>query len=371
MGATQGSGADDFPAELEFAGQRLPLEYRFVPGDPADGVSVRVRLALLNAMPVQAGEWLVPGLLHEKVAELIRGLPKSLRRNFVPAPDFARAFVQAQESLAAIRSKSLTSVLAAYLQKTTGVDIGSTDFDAVELPPHLRLRYRIFDTRQMEVATGRDLVAIQAEWASAAREAFSRRADANLSRDLIDGFDIDDIPETIRSDEGLLAFPALVDLGASVGLRVFEQEDLARAEHRRGVERLLRLGLADAIKRCRRQLPLGSATSLKWAALGSVETLRVDLVDAALAERLQSHDLQVRTRADFNALQEAISRELFGVAVKRLELAESIIATHAELVTWLEPPMMGFAAANYADLNEQRDELLAPGFLRETDPTHL
>jgi ATP-dependent helicase HrpA len=371
LGGTSASGADEFPTELEFAGQPLPLEYRFVPGDPADGVSARVPLALLNAMPVQAGEWLVPGLLVEKVAELIRGLPKPLRRNFVPAPDFARAFVQSLDSFAEARGQSLILALATYLRKVTGVAISADDFGSIELPPHLRLRYRIFDTRQKEIAAGRDLAALQAEWASAAREAFSRRADASFSREEVDGFDIDDIPESIRSEEGLLAYPALVDLGASVGLRVFEQADTARAEHARGVERLLRRALADAIKRCRRQLPLGNATSLKWAALGSVDTLRADLVEAALAERLHAHDLQVRTRAGFEALQESISRELFGSAVKRLELAEAIIEAHADLVAWLEPPLMGFAAANYADLHQQRDELLTPGFLRATNPAHL
>jgi ATP-dependent helicase HrpA len=120
LGGTSASGADEFPTELEFAGQPLPLEYRFVPGDPADGVSARVPLALLNAMPVQAGEWLVPGLLVEKVAELIRGLPKPLRRNFVPAPDFARAFVQSLDSFAEARGQSLILALAAYLRKVTG-----------------------------------------------------------------------------------------------------------------------------------------------------------------------------------------------------------------------------------------------------------
>ena len=371
LGGTSASGADEFPAELEFAGQALPLEYRFVPGDPADGVSTRVPLALLNAMPVHAGEWLVPGLLVEKVAELIRGLPKSLRRNFVPAPDFARAFMQSLDSFADARGQSLAFALASYLRKVTGVAISADDFSGIELPAHLRLRYRIFDARQKEIAEGRDLAALQREWASAAREAFSRRADASFSREEVKGFEIDDIPESIRSEEGLLAYPALVDLGAGVGLRVFEQADVARGEHARGVERLLRRGLADAIKRCRRQLPLGNATSLKWAGLGSVETLRADLVEAALAERLHAHDLQVRTRAGFETLQESISRELFGSAVKRLELAEAIIEAHADLVAWLEPPLMGFAAANYADLNQQRDDLLTPGFLRDTDPVHL
>ena len=371
LSTTPGISAQDFPTELSIGGHGLRLEYRFIPGDPADGVTAQVPLALLNALPAAVFEWLVPGLLVEKVAELIRGLPKSLRRNFVPAPDFARAFAESIASPAAARERPLAAALAAYLKKVTGVDIGAGDFSAIALPAHLHMRFVVRDGSGRTLAEGRDLEAIQAQWAAAAREAFSQRADAELTREDLSGFDIEDIPESIRSPEGLVAWPALVDLGDSVALRVFENADEARDEHRRGVERLLRRALADKLKQARRQLPLANATALKWAALGSAETLRADLVEAALAERLQAHALDVRTRGDFEHLRAQLGSELFAAAVERLALAEAIIEAHAELVPWLEPPLLGFAAANYEDLIEQRDELLAPGFLRETDPTQL
>src|SRR5690606_12243576 len=94
MSATPGLAAEDFPPQLAVGTHELRLEYRFVPGDPGDGVTAHLPLALVNALSPSACEWLVPRLLIEKVGELIRGLPKSLRRNFVPAPDFARAFVE-------------------------------------------------------------------------------------------------------------------------------------------------------------------------------------------------------------------------------------------------------------------------------------
>ena len=371
LSKTPGISAQDFPTELSIGGHGLRLEYRFIPGDPADGVTAQVPLALLNALPAAVFEWLVPGLLVEKVAELIRGLPKSLRRNFVPAPDFARAFAESIASPAAARERPLAAALAAYLKKVTGVDIGAGDFSAIALPAHLHMRFVVRDGSGRTLAEGRDLEAIQAQWAAAAREAFSQRADAELTREGLSGFDIEDIPESIRSPEGLVAWPALVDLGDSVALRVFENADEAREEHRRGVERLLRRALADKLKQARRQLPLANATALKWAALGSAETLRADLVEAALAERLQAHALDVRTRGEFEHLRAQLGSELFAAAVERLALAEAIIEAHSELVPWLEPPLLGFAAANYEDLIEQRDELLVPGFLRETDPTQL
>ena len=371
LSTTPGIAAEDFPTRLVLGAHELRLDYRFVPGDPADGVTVHVPLALVNALSVDACEWLVPGLLVEKVAELIRGLPKSLRRNFVPAPDFARAFVESLERTSAPRQRALGEALASYLHKVTGIEIAVADFAVVELPAHLRMRFLVHDERGRPMAEGRDLAIIQREWAAAAREAFSQRADAELTREDLSGFDIEDIPESIRSAEGLVAWPALVDLGDSVALRVFESAEEAREEHRRGVERLLRRALADAVKQARRQLPLANITALKWAALGSAETLRADLVEAALAERLQAHELDARTRADFERLKGELARELFAAAVERLKLAEAIIEAHAELMPWLQPPLLGFATANYEDLVEQRDELLAPGFLRDTDPAHL
>src|SRR5690606_41936902 len=127
----------------DFAGQALPRADRFGPGDPAAGVTLQLPLALVNAGPVARCEWLVPGLLGEKVAEAIRGLPKSLRRNFVPAPDFARAFAEAEPA----RDEPLLVVLARYLQRVTGVVVGADDFAGIEWPPHLLMNFRVRDDK--------------------------------------------------------------------------------------------------------------------------------------------------------------------------------------------------------------------------------
>jgi ATP-dependent helicase HrpA len=367
LGAEAGVGAREFPLELEVAGHSLQLSYRFVPGDPADGVTLQVPLALVNAIPAARCEWLVPGLLAEKVAEAIRGLPKALRRNFVPAPDFARAFAEAE----APRDEALYAALARYLQRVTGVVITAGDFHGIGLPAHLSMNFRIEDEHGRVLAESRDLASIQAQWTGAARVAFSRRADLELTREDVAGFDFEDIPDSIVSSGGLTAFPALVDLGESVALRVYERRDEALAEHRRGIERLLRRALADRIKQSRRQLPLNNALALKWTPLGSADGLRADLVEAALREQFATLDPDVRTRAAFEHARETLARQLFPVAVEHLALAEAIIAGYAELRPLLQPPLLGFARANYDDLEEQLRELLAPGFLRDTGRTRL
>ncbi|MBN8727291.1 MAG: ATP-dependent RNA helicase HrpA [Xanthomonadales bacterium] len=377
LGESSGIGAREFPPAMEVAGQALRLSYRFIPGDAADGVTLEVPLALLNMVPMARCEWLVPGLLAEKVAEAIRGLPKALRRNFVPAPDFARAFVEAEPP----RDVPLFAALAAYLKRVTGVAVESADFAEVALPPYLSMNFRLHGERGRLLVESRDLAAVQATWTDAARVAFSSRAEVDLAREDVSEADFEDIPERVVSRGGLAAFPALVDLGESVALRVFENEDEACAEHRRGVERLLRRALEPRLRQARRQLPVDHTLALKSVGLEAafapgepargMEGLRADATEAALRDLLAGENLEVRTRDGFNALKERLARALFAAAMERLKLAEAILAAHAELRPLLEPPLMGFATANYEDLRHQLDELLAPGFLRDLPRARL
>ena len=367
MAATPGIAAQDFPTSMDVAGHRLKLEYRFVPGDAADGVTMTVPLAFVNALSAARGEWLVPGLLQEKVAELIRGLPKPLRRNFVPAPDFARAFAAAE----AAREQPLTAALANYLQRVTGVAVSAADFASSELPPHLHLNYRVLDEQGRELGHSRHLAELQANWGGAARAAFSRHADAELTREDVASFDFEDIPERVVGEAGLVAFPALVDLGESVALRVFEQRDEALAEHARGVERLLRRALHEKLKQARRQLPINQALALKYAGVASVDSLRDDLVEAALRDLLSRQPLQARTRESFRHLESEIGRQLFACAAEWLRLTEEVLAAYAELGPWMKPPLMGYGRANYDDLREQLDALIHPGFVRELTRSRL
>jgi ATP-dependent helicase HrpA len=370
-----GLDAKAFPAQLELSGQaaqRYRLEYRFMPGDEADGVTLQLPLAMLNALPTARCEWLVPGLLGDKVAELIRGLPKALRRNFVPAPDFARAFVEAESS----RDESLTRVLASFLKRATGVEVTAADFNAVELPAHLRMRYVLHDGDASSkpgktLATGRDLVVLRGQWEGQARAAFSRKTDIELTREDVTRWDFAEIPAQVRSGAGLVAFPALVDLGETVALRVFERSDEALAAHRLGVVRLLRNALASEAKQARRRLPIGHALALKYAPLGGVDGLREDLLEGGFNDLLERHDLNVRTAGAFEVLRTQGTRELFAAGVERLKLAEPIIEAQAELKPWLQPPLLGFARASYDDLREQFDALLTPGVLRELPAARL
>lgn len=364
-GANLASSA--FPTKLEVAGSNLRLEYRFIPGDSADGITLHVPLPLLNALDEQRLEWLVPGMVEEKVAMLIRALPKTLRRNFVPAPDFARAFHEA----VVFGEGSLLTTLATFLKRTTGISLTIDDWTEIEIDPHLRINLRLLDENGNILMESRDLSRLKQNFSDQARQVFSRQTNTEITREHISEFDIEEIPDKISIKNGLEAFPALVDLGNSVALRIFESAGDAEHAHRRGVVRLLRRALADRIKQAQKQLPLNPAQGLKYAAFGSIDSLREDLIEAAFHQCCQQINLNIRRRADFEQAKNHLSLMLFPTAIERLKLGEAVIATYVELMPWLKSPSPEFAKSSYEDLREQLDALLFSGFLRQVENSRL
>ncbi len=207
--------ADAFPDEIGTGGLEIPLDYRFEPGDAADGVTAIVPLEALNQVDDDAIEWLVPGMLEEKVLAMIRLLPKALRTRFVPAPDAAR---QAVAELRGVRG-SLRGGLADVLSRMGGVRVLPGDFDIERLPAELRMNVRVVDADGATLAAGRDLDALRRELGAEAAAAFTAIDDPRWSRDGLTSWDFDDLPVEINVAHGRMAmkaYPALVDGGTSV-----------------------------------------------------------------------------------------------------------------------------------------------------------
>ncbi len=343
----------DFPRFIDLGGQRFALDYHFQPGSDADGVTLTVPLAWLNALPLARLEWLVPGLIVDKVAELIRGLPKPIRRNFVPAPDFARAFSEAETAA----DRPLAETVAGWMRRTGGIEVAATDFDSTGLPAHLRMRLRLVDGNGAEVATGRDGADLRRRFGGQARRAFAALAGGDLARQELRRFEPDELPEWVESESGLRAYPAFVDRGDHVDLAVFESPDEARSRHRGGLRRLLLLRLTDLRRRLARQLPLDARASLAWAAIDSPDRLRADIVDQALGGLLDAREHDPRTRVDFERLADTLADRLGRAANERALLVQSALHGYAAVGPELSPPLMGFAAASFDDLREQLRDL--------------
>ena len=376
-----GSDADRYPAFLALGDARLAVHYRFEPGAVDDGMTVVVPLHLLNALDAPRLTWLAPGFVLEKATALLRGLPKALRRNFVPAPDFARAFAEAHGSADAA-TDTLHGALARFLKRMTGVDIAPTDFDDAALEQHLRANLRLLDADGRSVlAESRDLDALRARFGGRAADAFAAQASEGLARDALTDFPDAPIPESVPGAGGVPAYPALHDQGDSASLEVHADRAEALRQHPQGVRRLLALALAERVRQARRQLPVSPKTGLLYAAIESAapranagrpaEYLRNDLVDGAFAALAADGLASIRDPAAFAARRDVLGRELFGEAMRRLQLAEQILGLVADVRNALDSRLVGWARGNLDDMQAQLAALVPPGFLRDVPGTAL
>jgi len=362
-----------FPPYFAVGDARLEVRYRFEPGAPDDGMTVAVPLHLLNALDPARLSWLAPGFVADKAAAAIKSLPKALRRNFVPAPDFARAFVEAHPKPEA---DAFVSALARFLRKLTGVEVAAMDFDETALDPHLRMNLRLFDRDGKTVlADSRDLDELRQRFGARATQAFAAQAAQGLAQRGLTAFPAQPIPESVPGAAGVPAYPALDDDGDSASLGVHATREEAQRRHPRGVRRLLQLALADKLKQARKQLPVPPKAALLYAAIESAaprahgssdgDRLRTDLVEGAFAALAAEALDGVRDSAAFAQRRAAIEKALFPEAVARLQQAETILGLVAEVRAKLDSKLIGWASGNLDDMRAHLAALTPPGFLRD------
>ncbi len=379
----EASTASRFPPFLRMGDVQLAVKYRFEPGAADDGMTIAVPLHLLNALDAPQLSWLAPGFVGDKAAALIRSLPKAQRRNYVPAPDFAKAFAEAHGAWSngrPVEPDDIKGTLARFLSKLTGVQVAATDFDEASIELHLRTNLRLLDRDGRRVlAESRDLDDLRERFGTMAADAFAEKASSGLAAEGLTTFPSTPIPATVRGAGGVPAFPALHDDGDSASLQVFAQRSEAEREHPAGVRRLLRLALADRMRQARKQLPVSPKTALLYAAIESAaprsgeaaslkegDRLRLDLVEGAF-DALTADGLgAIRDSDAFDTRREQIAKGMFPEATERLRQAEAILAAVAEVRAKLEAPLMGWASGNLDDMRAHLASLTPPGFLRDT-----
>jgi len=361
-----------FPAYIALGDARLAVQYRFEPGAPDDGMTVAVPLHLLNALDAARLSWLAPGFVEDKATALIKTLPKVIRRNVVPAPEFARAFADAFPQPDA---DAIDGALARFLKKLSGVEIRAVDFDTAALEPHLHANLRLLEGNHV-LAESRDLDDLRTRFGKRAADAFAQHAAQGMTTEGMTRFPLQPIPHAVPGVGGVPAYPALQDDGATVSLQVHAQRDVAERLHPQGVRRLLAIALADKCKQARKQLPVQPKISLLYAAIESAaprkdglkdsDRLRADLVDGAFAALSADGLLAVRDAAAFAQCCDAIGKGVFAEAMQRLKQADAILTLVAEVRGKLESKLMGWASANLDDMRGQLEALTPPGFLRDT-----
>ncbi|MDR0183435.1 ATP-dependent RNA helicase HrpA [Lysobacter arvi] len=374
------SDAVRFPPYLALGNVRLAVKYRFEPGASDDGMTLAVPLHLLNALDPVRLTWLAPGFVQDKAAALIKTLPKPVRRNFVPAPDFARAFHEAHPQPSA---DSITGEFARFLHRLGGVGVAPTEFDECALEPHLRMNLRLFDRDGKTVlAESRDLDDLRERFGERAAAAFAAKAADGLAQRGLTTFPDAPIPASVPGAGGVPAYPALHDDGDSASLRVHADREVAVREHPRGVRRLIAIALADKLKQARKQLPVTPKMGLLYASIEAAaprvdglkegDRLRADLVDGAFASMTDDAAVAgIRDAATFAMRRDEIGRQVFGEAMERLKQAEMILAAVADARAKLESPLMGWASGNLDDMRAHLASLTPPGFLRSVSADAL
>ncbi|MDP3514596.1 MAG: ATP-dependent RNA helicase HrpA [Sulfuritalea sp.] len=364
-----GITTDAFPPALTHRGQSFKLGYHHDPGAADDGVTLTLPLPALNQLPANRCEWLVPGLLKEKVLALLKTLQQKYRHRLQPLDDFATNFCEAHGDNADL-DEPLVRALTRAAEEHLALKLPLDAFRSGELRPHLFMNFRLTDEHGGTLAISRNLAELRAEYRGRVEQAYAtaevqhEAAAGDLSG--LTAWSFGALPELMEVKVGAgttVGFPALVDMGESVRLTAFDTEDKARTEHRRGMARLFALQLAAQVKAIEK-LPGLRELALQFLSLGTEKELREQLIAVTL-ERTCLMDPLPADEPAFAARREAARGRVLLVAQEILRLLGGILTEHAALAKKLTSLQKAFPQA-CADIAAQLAELMPKRFIATT-----
>ena len=267
-----------------------------------DGVTLTVPLKLLNTVDAGRLQWLVPGLLRDKIVALIKALPKPARRALTPPTQFADAFMDIVGDKHVGR---LQQRLSDEFQRMTGIEIAPRSWDEHAVHGHLRVNIRVLDESGKIIATSRDIDSLREKLGGDARAAFMSSQTANLEQQGIATWNFDELPVRSTTEAGITAYPALVDKHDSVAICLYDHEQDARLSHETGVHRLLALQLTDKLKYLQKSHGISKQALLAWTPLGTSSELAESLVNSTL-KQVAAEAWNVRDRAAFESMLSSV-----------------------------------------------------------------
>lgn len=358
-----------FPDTLQLGSLRLPLEYHFEPQHPADGVTLVVPIEALGQLDPLRLEWLVPGLLQQKIIAIIKSLPKQLRRNFVPAVNYAEACLQTLEP----ESRSLNDAMAEQLYKMTGIRVDDNDWQSQDLPVHLLMNFRIRDEGGKILTEGRNLPHLQNILADKTRQSLALHPMAELERDDITRWDFGTLAEVVEQEShGLVlqAFPALVDNKKSVAIKLFESQTQANTEMQAGMRRLFMLQLSDKIKYLKKNIPGLKQMCLFYSPVGQCEELTDDILCAAF-DRVFLQQSLPRDEQTFVERCQQDANQLIGVTNTLVKQVADTLKEYHHLQKIIKGQLAPHQLHAVSDIQAQLDEMVYHRFVANTPATWL
>ncbi|WP_326659675.1 ATP-dependent RNA helicase HrpA [Streptomyces sp. NBC_00385] len=364
---------DDYPDSWRQGKLKFRVTYQFEPGADADGVTVHIPLQVLNQVTSEGFDWQIPGLREEVVTELIRSLPKPIRRHYVPAPNYADKFLDRAVPL----QEPLPFTLARELQRMVGVPVTADDFDLSRVPDHLKITFRVVDERRRKVAEDKDLEALRVQLRPKARKALSQAAAAtagpsgeSIERSGLTDWTIgtlDRVFETRRAGQPVKAFPALVDQGGTVAVRLFDTEAEQQQAMWRGTRKLILLNIpVNPAKFASDKLTNQQKLALSRNPHGSIQALFDDCATAAADRLIAAHGGPAWDEASFRKLYDKVRADLVDLTVRTIGQVQQILAAWQACERRLKSTSSLVLINNVTDVREHLARLVPTGFVTLT-----
>ena len=355
----------DFPNFWHQGNLKLKLTYQFEPGTDADGVTVHIPLPLLNQVEMTGFDWQIPGLREELVIALIKSLPKSYRRNFVPAPNYAQAFL----SRAVPLEKPLLDTLIYELRRMTGVTVEAEHWNWEQIPSHLKMTFRVVDENGKKIAESMNLDELKFNLKDRVQESISAVADDGIEQSGLHIWSFADLPQCYEQKQrgfSVKAFPAIVDEKDSVGIKLFETEFEQAVAMQQGLRRLLLLNVPSPIKYLHEKLPNKAKLGLYFTPFGRVLDLIDDCIACAVDKLIADFGGFVWDEAGFEKLRDFVRENLNEVTVDIAQKVEQILSLNHALNQRLKGKMDFTMAFAFSDIKAQLGGLIYPGFVQKS-----
>ncbi len=348
--------AELFPEEITIRNLTLKLSYEFQPGSESDGVTAHINLPWLNALNANDFEYLVPGLLPEKLEMLIKGLPKSIRRGLFPIKEYAE-----------ILSDSLDHSLEFYQQvvqwvfRKNGLQTQVEDWQGTELDDHLKFRFVVYDNNKKVMQSGRDFNALTEEFSRQANRSFQKTASKAKKIDGARDWVFGELTPETQLNNGLIAYQAIVDQGDQVGLRMFENAHQAELKHIQGIKRLLSIKYPKIIKQAQK-VQINLKAEMAWNALDSGHKLIDELIDSLLEKHIAAF-AWIGNQQQFDQLADALNKKLYKDTHEWSQKLAPVIQQWYAIWQQVEAKAELLTEASYNDMQYQLDYLIYADFV--------
>ncbi|NJD23941.1 MAG: ATP-dependent RNA helicase HrpA [Betaproteobacteria bacterium] len=366
-----GVTTEAFPHHLKVGGVNYALSYHFEPGSPKDGVTLTLPLAQLNQIPALRMEWLVPGLLKEKLVQLIKTLPQRIRAKLVPVPEFVEEFLSTVESNDKKMNQGLIPPLIDYILEARGLNargwaVTPDAFRPDALPAHFSMNYKLIDEHGRQLDMNRSLVALRAEWGKEAKEEFAELHETPSEYGNLTDWTFGELPELMEVPVGkqtVIGYPGLVDDGETVSLKVFDSAEEAAESHRKGLARLFMLQFREQVKYFDKNVPGMSQMGMQFMALGTTDELKRQIVDLTFERACLTEPLPTTPEAFKARCAEAKAR--LGLIMQEVCRLVGTVLTEWQAVTRKLPAFKSQAAV-VADIEAQLKRLMGKNFVVAT-----